>query len=466
MGQILASLNSLLWGPVTIALLLGSGLYLTVKFRAFHILRFGSVLQGTLGTLLRRDGNKAKGSVTPFAAVMTALAGSMGVGNIAGVATAITLGGAGAVFWMWVSALFGMIIKYAEVVLAIQHRRTVTDRVGHEVAHLGGPMYYIEAATRGRLLPCCFAAFCVIGSFGMGNMSQSNTVAQAFADAWRAPSWASGLLCFAICALIMVGGSRRIIGVSSVIIPAISAIYMLGSAAVICVNAGAVPGVLAKIFAEAFDFRSAAVGAGTYGALAALRFGIARGIFSNEAGIGSAPIAHACADVKNPHEQGLWGIFEVFFDTIVVCTMTALVILVSGVFAPGQAADGITLTTAGFAGTFGALAPYFIAVAIFAYAIATISCWALYGERCVRYLFPRGDAPVLIYKFLFAACVFAGALVQMRAVWDLSDIFNALMIYPNMFAVLLLMRREKDKRRGNLFMRKASPRPPEKQKNT
>ena len=436
MFELIEKIGNALWSPVMLVVLMGSSVILSIKFKFFQVTQIKKIYKETIGTLFQKKSKKDKNKITPFEAVSAALAGTMGVGNIAGVATAITAGGPGAIFWMWISAFFCMIIKYIEVILAQLYKQK------KDGGFVGGPMYYISAGLKSRGLAVAFAFFCVISSFGIGNMSQSNTISNAFESAFHVPGIITGIAVAVITAAIIIGGVKRIVSFTSKFIPLMSIIYMFAAIIVIIFNANNLAESFGTIFADAFAVKQA--GAGILGFLTsrALRFGMSRGIFSNEAGLGSAPIAHAVASPKSPVQQGMWGIFEVFFDTIVVCTMTALAILSSNAYKTAGL-DGINLTNEAFASVFGNVSGGFLAVSIVFFAIATLVTWSFYGECCIAYLFENAREKTIslcknIYKFIFLALIIAGAVMKIEIVWSLSDIFNALMALPNMAAVIIL----------------------------
>ncbi|MCL2096499.1 MAG: sodium:alanine symporter family protein [Oscillospiraceae bacterium] len=439
--QLINKIGGALWSPVMLFVLMGSAVVLTFRFKFFQITQIKKIHKETLGSLFgkpnkSKPGRKNKKEISPFEAVSAALAGTMGVGNIAGVATAITAGGAGAIFWMWVSAFFCMIIKYIEVVLAQLYKQS---RNGE---YSGGPMYYISFGLKNRALAVIFAFFCVVSSFGIGNMSQSNTISNAFRNAFNIPGIITGILVALISGAIIIGGVKRIVSFTSKFIPLMSVIYMLAAVIVIIANYNNIIPSMKLIFDDAFGARRA--GAGILGFIMsrAVRFGTSRGIFSNEAGLGSAPIAHAVSSPQSAAQQGMWGIFEVFFDTIISCTLTALAILASDAYKI-TGLDGINLTDAAFASVFGNISSVFLAVSIVFFALATLVTWSFYGERSIVYLFENARDSTInlcrnIYKFIFLVLIVAGSVMKIEIVWSLSDIFNALMALPNMAAVIFL----------------------------
>ena len=423
-------IGSILWGPVMIFLLAGSGLYLTVVSRGFQFRYFVKMLRCTIGSLFRPAQKNQKG-ITPFQAVSTALAGTMGVGNIVGVATALTAGGPGAVFWMIVSSFLGMMTKFAEVVLAVKFRRI--DPTGR---HYGGPMYYLERLFPNRKwLPRTFAFLCVLASFGIGNMTQSNAMAGAMLSTFSIHPALTGCIAMLLIGLVIVGGIQRIGKVSEMLIPLISVFYLVGSLIALALHAEAIPSALVEIWNGAFH--PAQIGAGVLGytVSSALRFGFARGVFSNEAGLGSATIAHAATSETDPVRQGFWGIFEVFADTVVVCTLTALVILTSGAMSD-PSLDGEALIGAAFAVSFGSFGRIFIAISVLLFAVASIIGWSYYGESCVRYLSGERISLLFIYRVVFLFLVVVGATIQLRLVWNAADVLNGLMAVPNLIGVV------------------------------
>ena len=440
MFEIIEKIGAILWTPVMLTVLVGSAVILTFKFKFFQITQIKKIYTETIHSLFStkpdKSNKKTNKQITPFEAVSAALAGTMGVGNIAGVATAITAGGAGAIFWMWISAFFCMIIKYIEVVLSQVYKHK------NGSGYIGGPMYYISDGLKSRKTAALFSVFCIISSFGIGNMSQSNTISAAFDSAFGIPKIATGILTAIAAALIIVGGVKRIVSFTSKFIPLMSVIYIIISAAVIIFNSHNLAASLKLIFTEAFSVKQAGAGILGFTVARAVRFGISRGIFSNEAGLGSAPIAHAVSSPKSPVHQGMWGIFEVFFDTIVVCTLTALAILTTGVYKI-SGLDGIELTNEAFASVFGDISGIFLAVSIVFFAISTLISWSFYGECCVVYLLENKNAKTVhlykyLYKLIFISLIIVGAVINIQIVWNLSDIFNVFMALPNMITVIIL----------------------------
>ncbi|NLV85637.1 MAG: sodium:alanine symporter family protein [Clostridiales bacterium] len=435
-------INSLVWGFPMLALLIGAGIYISIGTNFLQFRKFGYVLKCTMGQIFKKDGAK-KGEITPFQSLTTALAGTVGTGNIAGVAGAISLGGPGAVFWMWVSATFGMATKYAEIVLALKFRQR-----NFEGDFVGGPMYYIKNGLGKSLYPLAilFSAFGALSAFGIGNIAQANTIASAVYTAVSAflPSasgyesyvnLAVGIICSFFAATVLLGGLKRIGKVTEKLIPFMSILYISFSLVVILSHYDSLGKVFSMIFYGAINPRAALGGAVGIGISQAVKLGVGRGVFSNEAGLGSAPMAHASSSEKNPVKQGLYGVFEVFFDTIVVCTLTSLVILCSGAYIPYGDAAGAQLTISAFATSFGAkTAGVIIAGGIMFFAFSSILSWSLYGMRCAEFLF--GSRVNKAYLIIFILIIIAGASMELSLVWGISDTLNGLMAIPNLIAVL------------------------------
>ena len=440
------SINSFVWGIPMMVLILGVGVYLTVRCGFPQFRHFIYIMKNTLGKAFEKT-EKKEGSVSPFKAMCTALAASIGTGNIAGVSGAIAIGGPGAIFWMWVSALLGMCTKFSEVVLAIKFREK-----NKEGDWVGGPMYYITngLGKNWKWLGTLFACLGALAAFGIGNMTQINTIAGTIntAIAGFIPTsdttktiiaWFVAIICAIICAFILLGGIQRLADVCSFLVPIMAVIYIAASLVVIVVNIGGIPDVLSAIVIGAFNPEAVAGGLAGVGIKTALTKGVGRGIFSNEAGLGSAPIAHAAADVNHPVEQGICGVFEVFMDTIVVCTMTALVVLLGvGVQNIEYGTDiGANLTIMGFESVFGTGFPAVaVAICLSLFALSTVLAWALYGTRCVEYLLGYKASKVYQVIFCLFACI-AGA-VKLDLAWAIADTLNGLMAIPNLVGLALL----------------------------
>ena len=440
------TINGFVWGLPMMILIMGVGIYLSVRCGFPQFCHFGHIMKNTLGKAFEKTETK-KGSVSPFKAMCTALAASIGTGNIAGVSGAIAIGGPGAIFWMWVSALLGMCTKYAEVTLAIKYRQR-----NKEGDWVGGPMYYITngLGKNWKWLASLFAAFGALAAFGIGNMTQINTIAGTIntAIAGFIPTtdsqktiiaWVVAIICAVICAVVLIGGIQRLADVCSLLVPVMAVIYIVAALIVILVNITSVPAAFAAIFKGAFAPSSVAGGLAGVGIKTAITKGVGRGIFSNEAGLGSAPIAHAAADVDHPVKQGIYGVFEVFMDTNVVCTMTSMVVLLGvGVQNIEYGNDiGANLTIKGFESVFGGGIPAIaVAICLTLFALSTVLTWALYGTRCVEYLFGHKASKVYQVIFCLFACI-AGT-VELSLAWAIADTLNGLMAIPNLISLALL----------------------------
>lgn len=422
--------DKILWGIPMIILMLGTGIFLTVKTKGVIFTKFGTVMKHTLLSLFKkREKSKGSGTISPFQAVSTALAATVGTGNVVGVAVAISVGGPGAIFWMWVSALLGMVTKYSEVTLAVFFR---TKNKKGEIC--GGPMYYIKEGVKSKWLAIIFSVFAVLSSFGVGNMVQSNSLANGLKSSFNISTYISGAIITILVALVLIGGIKRISSVAEVFVPFMAVFYIVGAIIVLVINAEFIPNAFAQIFSDAFTGTAATGGFLGSSVMYAIRIGMARGVFTNEAGIGSAPIAHACADTDHPSRQGLWGAFEVFFDTIVLCTVTALVILTTGVWKidPNNT-DDLTQTAFNSAYKGG---EYIVTLGLVFFTFATIIAWYYYGEKCLEFI--TGGKGLWIYRIIFIAFVFVGAVVKNEFLWEFSDLMNGLMAIPNLIALLLL----------------------------
>ncbi len=426
-STLLNQVSNFIWGPVTLILLLGVGIYLTIGLRAMpwrHTI-------AAFALLWRGRHSDEKGDITPFQALMTALSATIGTGNIAGVATAITLGGPGAVFWMWITALFGMATKYCEAVLAVQYRET--DERG---CYVGGPMYYIKngLAKKWYWLAIAFAFFGMMAGFGIGNMVQANSVASVLENTYAIPTWLSGVVLCLLAGAVILGGIQRIAVVAAGLVPFMASAYILGSLIVIVMLFDQVPAALALIFETAFSGTAAVGGFAGAAVSAAIRFGVARGVFSNEAGLGSAPIAHAAARTNNPVQQGMIGMLGTFIDTIIICTMTALVIILSGAWTGGE--TGAALSATAFGTVLPGLGESIVTFGLVIFAFTTILGWSYYGERCAEFLF--GIKVILPYRILWLIAIPLGAMGKLTIIWLLADVLNGLMAIPNLIALILL----------------------------
>ena len=434
------AINNFAWGPLMLLLLVGTGVYLTRRVNWLQVTHFGRILKNTVGTLFKGSSKKDHGAnISPFEAVTTALAGTVGTGNIAGVTGAIFTGGAGAVFWMWVAAFFGMVTKYAEIVLAMKFR--VKDERG---TYHGGPMYYIENGI-GKNWKWLAIVFCLLGgfaSFGIGNIAQSSEISGALKDLFHLPPIASGILIAIVVGLVTLGGIKRIGKVTSLLVPFMSIFYILAGIVLILMRISDIPSVFGQIFKGAFSLKSVGGGLFGYTIMMAMKQGFARGVFSNEAGLGSAPIAHAASSTEEPCEQAIWGVFEVFIDTIVICSITAFAVLLSGILNAEGGLSAFTSKGAAAAAAFneilpGTLGGKIIELSLLFFALSTILSWAYYGENCWLYL-TNSNTAVLIYKVLFSLVCIVGAVGSGTLMWDIADTLNGLMAIPNLIALLML----------------------------
>ena len=436
------AVNNFIWGVPAMVCIFGVGLYLSIRTNFLQIRKFPYAIKTTLGRIFRKR-DASDGAITPFQAVCTALEAKVGTGNIAGVAGAIAIGGPGAIFWMWVSALFGMCTKYAEVTLAVHYRE-----INANGELVGGPMYYIKngLSKKWHWLAYLFAAFGVLTVFGTGNATQVNTITTAINSALlnynviseSAVSTSNliiGIIIAILISMILLGGIKRIGHVTEKLVPFMALLYILLGLGVILLNIQNVPTVFASIFRGAFQPR-AVTGGIVLNMFTSLKKGVSRGIFSNEAGLGTGSIAHACADTKKPVKQGMFGIFEVFTDTIVICTLTALVILCSGVAVDYGKAAGAELTILGFTSTYGSWVSIFTAVAMCCFAFSTAVGWGLYGARCIEFLF--SEKVIKPFMVIYSLVAILGATANLGLMWSIAETFNGLMAIPNLIALFLL----------------------------
>lgn len=458
-SDINAKVNGVVWGPPMLALLLFTGIYMTIRTGFFQVGKFGYTMKNTILAVFKdKKVTKTddKSNISQFQALATALAATVGTGNIVGVATAISMGGPGAVFWMWVSAFFGMMTNYAENVLGIYYRRKSAKG-----EYIGGAMIYIERGLGWKWLAVIFSIFCLVASFGIGNIAQINGIStsiqntfglkelfndlfvSAGMDAAAAADWAGivpglivGVLCAVLVGFVVIGGIKRIAAVTEKFVPFMAGFFIIGALIVIFANVKNIPSAFAQIFTGAFSFEAAAGGVGGYVIANAIRYGVARGVFSNEAGLGSSVMVHSNSDVKEPVIQGMWGIFEVFFDTIVICTLTALSVLTTG--AHEQGLEGVNITLYAFESVMGKFGGFVITIGIMLFAFSTILGWSIYGTRAIQYLTKNSPLAEVIYKIVFTLVIVVGAVSSVQLVWDLSDTFNGLMALPNLIGVLLL----------------------------
>ncbi len=453
MTEVISNINSVInnfvWGIPMLVLLVGTGILMTILTKVFQLSHIGFWFKHTLGSIftdkhITKHTGKEDKSISQFQSLCTALAATIGTGNIVGVATAIATGGPGAIFWMWIVAFFGMMTNFSENVLGIYFRRK-----NDKGEWSGGPMYYLRDGLGakkgfkhiGAVLAVLFSVFCLLASFGIGNMSQINSIAGNMKSAFNIPPFATGIFLMIIAGLVIIGGIKRIAAVTEKFVPFMAILYVIGAVIVCIANIDQTAAVFSSIFKGAFALR--AVGGGIVGAgiKQALTWGMKRGVFSNEAGLGSSVMVHSSSNVKEPVRQGMWGIFEVFADTMIVCTLTAFVILSSGLvdLDTGKVistASDSALVGEAFAGVFGSFGPAFIAVAILLFAFSTVLGWSHYGTKAFEYLF--GTKATLVYRIVFIAVIFFGATMNLSLAWDLSDTFNGLMAIPNLIGVLSL----------------------------
>ena len=444
--------NNIVWGWPALILLAFVGILMTVLTKVFQISHIGHWVKNTIGAIFKDKsvtGHTKDKSISQFQSLCTALAATVGTGNIVGVCGAIIVGGPGAVFWMWLIAFFGMMTNFSENVLGIYYRRK--NNVGE---WSGGAMYYLQdglgskkgCKTIGKVLAVLFSIFCLLASFGIGNMTQVNSISGNMQSVFGVPTWVTGIVILIAVGLVVIGGIKRIAAVTEKIVPFMVIIYMIGTIAILFVHITKVPAVFSAIFKSAFAFKAAGGGIVGYGIKLAIEQGMKRGVFSNEAGLGSSVMVHSNSNVKEPVVQGMWGIFEVFADTIIVCTLTAFAVLSSGLV---DLETGVTVTE--FAGTaitkanlmstvfgnqFGSIGSGFIAIAIMLFAFSTVLGWNHYGTKAWEYLF--GTKTTIIYRAIFVVAVFGGAVMGDNLAWDLADTFNGMMMIPNLIGVLVL----------------------------
>ena len=443
------AVNGFVWGVPMLILLVGTGILMTCLTKVFQLSHFGYWMRHTIGSIftekhITEHTEKGDASITQFQSLCTALAATIGTGNIVGVASALIAGGPGAIFWMWIVAFFGMMTNFSENVLGIYFRRK-----NEKGAWQGGAMYYLRdglgakkgCKQLGAVLATLFSVFCLLASFGIGNMSQINSIAGNMEAAFGIAPIITGVVLMVIAALVLLGGIKRIASVAEKLVPFMALAYVVGALAVCIINAGSIGPAFAAIFKGAFGMRAVAGGIVGSGVKMALTWGMKRGVFSNEAGLGSSVMVHSSSNVREPVRQGMWGIFEVFADTIVVCTLTALTVLSSGLVDLDTGAvltdsAGSALVGQAFATVFGQFGPMFIALAILLFAFSTVLGWSHYGSTAFEYLF--GTKSTVIYKVVFVAFIVVGATMNLALAWDLSDTFNGLMAIPNLIGVLTL----------------------------
>ncbi len=431
------AINGFVWGPVMLTLLIGTGLFLSIRMKFSQFTKLGYAIKNTVGSLFKKDQhNKDASGVSPFQAVATAMAGTIGTGSIAGIATAIVSGGPGAVFWMWISALLGMITKYSEIVLSLHFREK--NEKGEWV---GGPMYYIKKGVKikwlATTLAALFAVFTMCACLGTGNATQSNSISGALNLTLGIPEIVTGIVLTIIVGATILGGMKRISSINEKLVPFMAIFFVFCSVLAIIVNFRQVPQAFALIFKEAFNFKAAFGGAAGYGIMTAMRFGFARGVFSNEAGLGSAPIAHAASSAKSPVDQGLWGMFEVSFTTIIICTLSALTILTTGIWETAEI-SGAPLCIESFNAIIPGIGGIIVTLSTVFFALSTILGWAYYGEVSIQYLTNKSKKAVLVYRIIYVLMVFVGAVGSLDLIWSISETMNGLMAIPNLVGLISL----------------------------
>lgn len=444
-----SAVNDFVWGIPMLVLLIGTGILMTLLTKVFQISHIGHWMKNTLGSIftdkeITSHTGKEDKAISQFQSLCTALAATIGTGNIVGVASALIFGGPGAIFWMWIVAFFGMMTNYSENVLGIFYRKK-----NAKGEWSGGAMYYLKEGLGskpgckgiGAVLAVLFSVFCVIASFGIGNMSQVNSIASNMNAAFKVSPVATGVVLTALAAFIIIGGLKRVAAVTEKLVPFMAVAYIVGALAVVVCNASQIIPAFEAIFKGAFAMEAVGGGIVGGGLKMALTWGMKRGVFSNEAGLGSSVMVHSSSNVKEPVRQGMWGIFEVFADTIVVCTLTALVVLTSGLvdLNTGTVTTpevGSALVGHAFGSVFGQFGPMFIAIAILLFAFSTVLGWSHYGSTAFEYLF--GTKATKIYKIIFVIFIFVGATMNLELAWDLSDTFNGLMAIPNLIGVITL----------------------------
>lgn len=436
MLEFVKAVNEWMWGLILLIILCGTGIFFTIRLKFIQVRKFGEGCRLVFGHFKSSGGERKEGEMTPFQSLATAIAAQVGTGNLTGAATALIAGGPGAIFWMWISAFFGMATIYGEATLAQEYKTKKDGEV------TGGPVYYIHQAfkgTFGRVLAVIFAIFIILALGFMGNMVQSNSIGAAFSGVFESrniniPPVAIGVILAVIAAFIFVGGTTRLAAVVEKIVPFMAGIYIVGSLILIGMNITALPGAFKMIFVGAFNPTAVVGGAAGITVREAIRYGVARGLFSNEAGMGSTPHAHARAAAKNPHEQGLTAMISVFIDTFIVLNLTVFSVLTTGAMDSGK--GGIALTQEAFMRGFGSFGDIFVAICLLFFAFSTVLSWHFFGQINVQYLF--GKKAVKVYSIIVVAFIIVGSTLKVDLVWELADFFNGLMVIPNAMALLAL----------------------------
>ncbi len=423
-------INNIIWGPVMIALILGTGVFFSVKTNFLQLRKFIFMLKKTILSIFKKTPNTNKKLISPFQALTTALAGTIGTGNIVGTASAIAIGGPGALFWIVFSSFFGMITKYAEILLAVKYR---VKKSSGKIS--GGPMYYIEYGLNNKFLALTFSVFGLLASFGIGNMAQINSISTSMYSTLKIDPLFTGIVMAIVVSLVIIGNVQRIAKTTEKIVPFMAVFYIFITIIILIKNYNNISNSIILIIQSAFK-KTAAVG-GFVGSsfMLTIKSGISKGVFTNEAGLGSSPIAHAMADTKHPVEQAMWGIFEVFIDTILICSITGLAIISSGKWSTGL--SGVELAISSFSKGLGNLAPYAISLCLLFFAFLSLLGWSFYGEKCLEYIV-KTDKFNNAYKIVFSCIIVVGATSNIKIVWDISDALNGLMAIPNLIALLFL----------------------------
>ena len=425
--DLISAINGIVWGPLMLLLILGTGIYLMYGLAFMPLKRISYAFR----LLWQGRHAKGEGDIAPFNALMTSLAATIGTGNIAGVATAIFLGGPGALFWMWCTALVGMATKYAEAVLAVKYREVDTNGM-----HIGGPMFYIKNGLKSHWswLGTTFAVFGALAGFGIGNTIQANSVADVMHETFAVPHWTTGFIMAVLAAMVLLGGIKRIARVAGKLVPFMALAYVCAGLVILIINFNELPNAFGLIFTHAFTPIAATGGFAGAAMWAAIRFGVARGIFSNEAGLGSAPIAHAAASTNSPVQQGSIAMLGTFIDTIIICSITGLVIITSGAWTQGE--NGAALSSAAFESALPGIGSYIVTLGLSIFAFTTILGWSFYSEKCVEYLL--GERAITPFRWLWIIAVPIGAMANLDFMWLVADTLNALMAIPNLIALILL----------------------------
>lgn len=446
MNTIIYSLQELCWNPLMLTSFIGCGIYFTIRSGFLQIRHPLLIFRSTFGSLKKETGNNG---ISPFAALSAALAACMGTGNIIGVASALSLGGPGAVFWMILSAILGEMTCCAENILGIKYRIKNSRN-----EWLGGSMCYIEAAL-GKKAAVAFSVFCIGAAFGMGNMTQANAISTALSEQTETVPFAIGIILACLAGIVIFGGVKRIAGVTEKLIPAMSLTVIVALILILIKNRSQLLHAISLIIKNAFSLKSIGAGSTGFTLSQAVRYGVSRGVFSNEAGLGSSPIVHACADVKEPLTQGLWGIAEVFIDTVLMCTLTALALLSGGAWQENSILSPTTMSIKAFESVLGRYSPFFVCVSLCVFAFATIIGWGFYGEKAAEYI--SGRKGVTAYRGFFLIATVIGACVPLDTVWAISDIFNALMAVPNLTALLRLRKKVFENEETEIIKKKNCP---------